>query len=55
MTHWRLPEKSTTQKPKKELSGFFAAIGAGFLLPLLYVASAPNQEGGHQGVHRANG
>ena len=40
MTHWRLPKKASTQKPKKDPSGFFAAIGAGFLLALLYVASA---------------
>ena len=44
MTHWRLPEKGTTQKPKKKPSGFFAAIGAGFLLALLYVASAQTEK-----------
>ena len=44
MTHWRLPKRATTQKPKKELSGFFAAIGAGFLLALLYVASAQTEK-----------
>ena len=44
MTQLPLPAKATTQKPKKELSGFFAAIGAGFLLALLYVASAHTEK-----------
>ena len=44
MTHQRLSKIATTQKPKKELSGFFAAIGAGFLLALLYVASAQTEK-----------
>ena len=44
MTQLPLPAKAITQKPKKELSGFFAAIGAGFLLALLYVASAHTEK-----------
>ena len=44
MTHLPLPAQATTQKPKKELAGFFAAIGAGFLLALLYVASAQTEK-----------
>ena len=44
MTHWRLPKNASTQKPKKDPSGFFAAVGAGFLLALLYVALAQTEK-----------
>ena len=44
MTHLHRLPKATAQKPEKQLTGFFAAIGAGFLLALLYVASAQTEK-----------
>ena len=44
MTHLQRLPKATAQKPEKHLTGFFAAIGAGFLLALLYVASAQTEK-----------
>ena len=44
MTHLQWPPKATAQKSEKKLTGFFAAIGAGFLLALLYVASAQTEK-----------
>ena len=44
MTHLQRPHKATAQKSEKKLTGFFAAIGAGFLLALLYVETAQTEK-----------
>ena len=44
MTRLQLPVQATAQKPEKTVTGFFAAVGAGFLLALLYVASAQTEK-----------
>ena len=44
MTHLQWPRKANAQKREKKPTGFFAAIGAGFLLVLLYVASAQTEK-----------
>ena len=44
MPHPQLPPKANAQKSENKVTGFFAAIGAGFLLALLYVASAQTEK-----------